>query len=292
MTHEFWYLSRAAGVTAYLLLFAVSMLGIAMSARVPQWLIRRNFTFELHRFITLVALALTAFHAYVLLGDSFFNFSIASISIPFASPYRPLQVGIGVLAFWSLIIVTASFYVRRFIGYRAWRMIHVLSFALFAGATFHGITAGSDSGEGWARLMYLGAASSFAAFTLYRIEMSSPAAPYVRALRTSGAFATAFAAFALPIVLFQAGSTNSSATPTATTSQVARPATDSAFADDARERFESDDDDRYEDEHEERDGDRYEHESEERDDDDRYEHERYERTAEEREWGEFEWEDD
>jgi methionine sulfoxide reductase heme-binding subunit len=58
--------------------------------------------------------------------------------------------------------------VRRRIGARVWRRLHWLTYALFALATFHGITAGTDTARPWAFALYVGAVASVAAATAWR----------------------------------------------------------------------------------------------------------------------------
>lgn len=96
MTHEYWYLSRAAGFTAYILLFVSMALGISITARMGRR--QRNVMYELHRFTTILALAFTLFHVVILLGDGYFNFSPFQLAVPFASPYRAWQVAAGIFS--------------------------------------------------------------------------------------------------------------------------------------------------------------------------------------------------
>jgi DMSO/TMAO reductase YedYZ heme-binding membrane subunit len=65
--------------------------------------------------------------------------------------------------------VVASFYVRRRIGQRAWRALHVLTFLAFAGATAHGILAGSDSRAAWTWWMYSLSVAVIAFLFAYRL---------------------------------------------------------------------------------------------------------------------------
>jgi predicted ferric reductase len=195
--HEFWYLSRGAGVTAYLLLTVSVLLGLLMHTRLDGRLAPRAGTFELHRFVSLLALAMTALHTYILLGDDYFGFTVAELSIPFALPYRPVETAIGVLAAYSLIVVVSSFFVRQWIGYRAWRALHYLTFALYVGAAVHGILAGSDTAQPWARAMYLGSAAVVFTLIAYRVQARLPANPLGMAARLAAAGALAVAAFAI-----------------------------------------------------------------------------------------------
>jgi DMSO/TMAO reductase YedYZ heme-binding membrane subunit len=54
-----------------------------------------------------------------------------------------------------MVLVVASFFVRQHIGYRTWRSLHYLTFGLFAGVMLHGITAGTDTTQAWAKLIYV-----------------------------------------------------------------------------------------------------------------------------------------
>jgi len=154
MNHEYWFLSRAAGLTAYLLLAVAVILGMLIGARVAERYVHRNVLFDLHRFVSVLALVATLFHVYVLLGDGYFNFSVWQLSVPFVSPYRGWQTAAGVAALYLLTVIVVSFYVRQWIGYRTWRAIHFATFTLFAAATLHGITAGTDSGQRWVQMLY------------------------------------------------------------------------------------------------------------------------------------------
>jgi len=189
MTQEFWYLSRAAGFTAYLLLFVSVALGIGVGTRLGDRIAKRNTIFDLHRFTTILALAFTLFHVYILLLDGFFNFSVWQLSLPFLSPYRRWQTAVGVFAMYAFALIVISFYVRRFIGYRAWRAIHFVTFAMFAGVALHGITAGTDTAEPWAKLIYVATGAATLALILYRIQHHVPATATVRTVRLAAGIA-------------------------------------------------------------------------------------------------------
>lgn len=197
MNHEFWYLSRAAGFTAYLLLFASVALGIGVSTRIGKRLIRQNALFDIHRFLAILGLLFTLFHVYVLLGDGYFNYNVWQLTLPFLSPYRMWPIAVGSFALYASVIVVVSFYVRRFIGYRAWRAVHFVTFALYAGATLHGITAGSDTSEAWARAIYLLTGGVVLALLAYRLQNRMPASASMQWLRLSAGGAAVVTAIVL-----------------------------------------------------------------------------------------------
>lgn len=210
MNHEFWYLSRAAGFTAYLLLFVSVALGISMGTRLVERFIKRNVIFDLHRFTTLLALAFTLLHVYVLLLDGFFQFNVWDLSIPFLSPYRSWQTAVGIFAMYALVLVITSFYIRRLIGYRAWRALHFTTFAMFAAAALHGIAAGTDTTEPWAKAIYVVTSAATIALILYRIQYRVPDSTTVRALRLGAGIATVIVAALLLFAtsLFRSVATN------------------------------------------------------------------------------------
>jgi|CXWL01.1.fsa_nt_gi hypothetical protein len=188
MNHEFWYLSRAAGFTAYGLLFVSVALGIMIGTRLTGRFSRGD-VFDIHRFTSVLALVFTLFHVYILLGDGYFNFNIWQLSLPFASPYLPWQTAAGVAGLYVLAVVVASSYLRRFIGYRAWRAIHFATFALFGVATLHGVTAGTDASAAWARLIYFSASLTTLALIVYRVQYHLPAEAHARRMRFGAATA-------------------------------------------------------------------------------------------------------
>ena len=151
--HTFWYMTRAAGFVAYLLLFSSVSLGLFLTGGLPGRL-QRFQTYDLHRFVALLALGVTLFHVLIVLPDQFIAFSPADLLLPFGSPYRPLYMAPGVFSLYMLVVVIGSFYLRKLVSYRVWRYVHFSTFAAFGLALLHGIGAGSDSGTAWASLLY------------------------------------------------------------------------------------------------------------------------------------------
>jgi predicted ferric reductase len=167
-----WYSARALGFMAYLVVAGSVLYGLLLSTKILDAIAHRPVSFALHKDLSIVGLLLAALHMTVLLADQSYDFSPRALLVPFASPYAPIGVGIGQLTFYGLAVITASFYVRRQIGQRSWRLLHYLTFLVFVGGIGHGIMSGSDSGSWWAFWLYLvpGAAAVF--LLVYRIVIS------------------------------------------------------------------------------------------------------------------------
>ena len=138
-------MTRSAGISAYLLLFASMVWGLFVSGQhVKDWS-PGTLSLTMHTAVAWLALMLGFTHALLLLGDTYFSYTLSDVLVPFTGPYRPLEVGLGTLALWLTLVVTLSFQVKRRIGHRAWRWIHLTSYVAFGMVTIHGLTAGTDS---------------------------------------------------------------------------------------------------------------------------------------------------
>lgn len=139
-----WYLSRASGLVSYALLSASMLLGVLLSTKFAKGWPGSATAFALHEHASVLGLAFALFHAIVLLGDRHTPFTLAELALPFGAAYRPFAVGAGQLAAYGMALLVGSFYVRKRIGQRAWRLLHFASFAVFALSLAHGLVAGSD----------------------------------------------------------------------------------------------------------------------------------------------------
>lgn len=162
-----WYITRAAGIAAFILLWLSTAWGLAVSSKIFDTLLHRAYTYDFHQFLSLLALGFLFLHIAVLMLDQFLPFSIGQILVPFTSSYRPLWVGIGVIAFYLTLLVTVTFYIRGRIGVKAFRWIHTLSLVAYLGATFHGLYAGTDSPLLSMQILYKGSLLTIIFLTVY-----------------------------------------------------------------------------------------------------------------------------
>jgi hypothetical protein len=185
-----WLIVRASGLVAYGLLAAASIWGLLLSTRllgrkVPS----RALTFT-HEGLSLGALAALVTHLVFVALDGYLGFGWRDLLIPGAASWRPLAIALGVVGAWGLLVVGLSFYVRRFIGQKAWRYLHFGAFGTFVAATAHGIMAGSDTTHPAVLALYLASAAAVLVLVVARValanEKSRPrvaARPVVRAER-------------------------------------------------------------------------------------------------------------
>lgn len=170
MTHHdptFWLLARASGITAYVVLTLSVLAGLVLKSR-PFARLRAATVTEVHKTLALTGLGALVLHATSLVLDTTVKVSVPALLIPGLVSYRPAAVAAGVIAAWLMALVTASFWLRKRIGVRMWRRLHWVTYALFGLATFHGVTAGTDTARPWMHALYLGAAGAVAGATAWR----------------------------------------------------------------------------------------------------------------------------
>jgi len=163
-----WYAARAAGITAYLLVSGVVLLGLTMAAKKTfvRW---PRFTVEdVHRFGGLLVGSFVAIHVLTVAIDAWLPFSIQSLVVPFTSRYRPIWVGLGIAAAELLLALAVTNHYRRRLPYPVWRRAHYLNFAVWGTATVHGIGSGTDRSAPWALGVFAAAVSSVSATIVWR----------------------------------------------------------------------------------------------------------------------------
>lgn len=165
----FWLLARAAGLTAYLLLTASVVAGLTLKGRFLGRRVRPATITDIHKSLAVAGVGALALHAVALVLDRTVSVSPLALIVPGLVDYRTAWVSVGVVAGELMVVVTASFWLRKRIGTRMWRRLHWLSYAVFISGTAHGLLAGSDAGRLWAIAMYAAAAGSVTAATAWRV---------------------------------------------------------------------------------------------------------------------------
>jgi hypothetical protein len=167
-----WFATRGFGVVALLLLTAVVVLGAAGATR---WRSRRWPRFVvagLHRNLTLLALVFIVLHVVTTVVDGYAPISLLNAVLPFTSPYRPIWLGLGAVAFDLLLALTATSLLRARIGYRRWRALHWLAYASWPVALVHGLGTGTDARLAWLQVVTLACVACVVGAVLWRVSGS------------------------------------------------------------------------------------------------------------------------
>jgi len=166
-----WYVIRSSGLIAYLLLWLSTAWGLAIPSKIVDRFLHGSYTFEFHQFISLLSLGFLGLHIFALLFDNYQPYTLTQILVPFLSPYRPLWVGVGIIALYMIVLVTVTFYMRSRIGMKAFRYIHYTSLLGYLGAVGHSLFSGTDSSLPVVQLMYAGTFLAVIFLTVYWLFM-------------------------------------------------------------------------------------------------------------------------
>jgi sulfoxide reductase heme-binding subunit YedZ len=165
-----WYVARAGGVVAYVLLTAAVLLGMTMASRrrVERW--PRIAIEDVHRFVTFAAGTFVVIHIVAIAIDAYLPFSLTSLVVPFISHYRPAWVGLGIVGAELMLAVAVTNRLReRVLSYGTWRKLHYATFGVWATATIHGLGSGTDRSTIWLVALEAGSAAAVLGVLAWRL---------------------------------------------------------------------------------------------------------------------------
>ena len=192
-----WFATRGAGTATLLLLTAVVALGIVTAgsaARSRVW--PRFVSAELHRNVSLFAIAFLAAHIVTAVADPYAGLGWRDAAIPFVSAYRPFWLGLGVIAGELVVALVVSSALRPFLGFHAWRAVHWLAYASWPVAILHSLGTGTDAPASWSVALVAGCTVIVIAAMAWRI---GPGTGQTMTLRTGVLIAIALAVVATSV---------------------------------------------------------------------------------------------
>ena len=147
-----WYLNRATGLTLLVLLTASVVLGVLSTGARPGRGLPVFVTQHLHRNVALLSVVALVVHVLTAVGDSFVDIRWWQALQPFGASYEPLWLGLGALSLDLIAVVVVTSALRTRLSHRAWRSVHLASWAAWACALAHTLGIGTDveNGRIWA----------------------------------------------------------------------------------------------------------------------------------------------
>jgi DMSO/TMAO reductase YedYZ heme-binding membrane subunit len=183
-----WFVVRSSGLVAWGAAAAAVIWGLTLTAKPlgrkpsPAW------TLDLHRFLGTLTLVALAVHLSALVADSFTYWGAAELAVPYATTWKAGPVAWGIVAAYLLVAVEVSSLLLRWLPRKWWRRLHMTSYLVFAAATIHLVSAGTDASNPLV-LVTVWIVTSFVAFlTLFRVLVArSGERRGARGTRTSSA---------------------------------------------------------------------------------------------------------
>lgn len=149
-----WILLRAAGIGAYLMLYLAVAWGLLATTSIVTKRVSKPTSTLFHQFAATVGVVLLAVHMVLLVIDQFMPFKPLDVLLPMHTTFRPWATTAGVVAMYGIVIVLVSSWLRKPLGTKTWRALHLLAVPAFTLALAHGVFAGSDTQRWWMWGMY------------------------------------------------------------------------------------------------------------------------------------------
>ena len=158
-------------MVAILLLSGSVALGIVVTMRPkirnwPRWM-----TEGLHRNISLLATCFLGMHILTTVIDPVSPVHLVNALVPFSGSYRPLAIGLGVVAVDLLAAVVITSLLRNHISHRVWKAVHWSAYACWPFALLHGLTAGTDASAMWSEVVYVACMAAVGAAVIWRLSV-------------------------------------------------------------------------------------------------------------------------
>jgi methionine sulfoxide reductase heme-binding subunit len=164
-----WYVTRATGLVALLMLTASVLLGLLAAGRFSGDRWPRFLTQGLHRNISLLVVVFLTLHVASTVLDTYTSIPLTAAFVPFASGYKPLWLSLGAVALDLLLALIVTSLARGRLGYRSWRALHWLAYACWPVAVAHGLGIGTDRSATWVIALTIGCMGCVATVITWRI---------------------------------------------------------------------------------------------------------------------------
>ena len=139
-----WWLSRAAGMVASILLVASLVWGVLLATRALKPVDRPAWLLAMHRWLSALACIGILIHVLALVGDNYVHFGWKEIFIPQASGWKRMPVTLGVIAMYLLILVQGTSLIMKRLPRQLWKFVHYFSYVAVWLTSVHAALAGTD----------------------------------------------------------------------------------------------------------------------------------------------------
>ena len=164
-----WYVTRATGLVALLMLTVSVLLGLLAAGRFSGERWPRFLTQGLHRNVSLLVVAFLTLHVASTLLDTYTSIPLTAAFLPFTSGYKPGWLSLGAVALDLVIALIVTSLARKRLGYRTWRAMHWLAYACWPVAVAHGLGIGTDRSATWVIALTIGCVTCVSAAAAWRV---------------------------------------------------------------------------------------------------------------------------
>ncbi len=164
-----WYLTRSTGLVLLVLFTLSTALGLLSAVSKAGGRVPRFVATDLHRRFSLMASVLLVVHVATSIADNFVEITVLDAFVPFRNGYRTLYLGLGTFAADLTLVLVVTSLLRHRMDVRAWRSIHLLSYAMWPMVVLHGLGTGFDAKKAPVIWLTVACVLLIVALTLWRV---------------------------------------------------------------------------------------------------------------------------
>jgi DMSO/TMAO reductase YedYZ heme-binding membrane subunit len=153
MSEIWWYLGRASGVVATVLIVASLVWGLFFKARATGNRRRPNWWLDLHKYLGGLAFVFTIIHVFAVYQDELSGIGLTQVLVPFTAEGWRWGITLGVVAMYVFALVVFTSWPARRGSRRTWLLIHLASIPATVLAGVHAWMVGSSRDERWFQVL-------------------------------------------------------------------------------------------------------------------------------------------
>jgi sulfoxide reductase heme-binding subunit YedZ len=149
---QLWFVSRALGLVALLLLSAVIALGVLHNTSLVKRtdaVLPRFVLVALHRNLSLIAVVFTVLHVVTVLVTPYLRLRWFDTLVPGTARYNTLAAALGTVAFDLVLALVATSLLRQRMSRRWWFVVHWTAYLCWPVAVAHAVVNASFRGGTW-----------------------------------------------------------------------------------------------------------------------------------------------
>lgn len=149
---QLWFVSRALGAMALLLLSLVIVLGILHNTSVvknAELGLPRFVLVALHRNLSLLTVVFVALHVVTVIVTDYVHLRLVDVFVPGIAIFNPIAAALGTVATDLLIAIIVTSMLRQRISRRVWFWVHWTSYLCWPVAVVHAVLNVTPRGTTW-----------------------------------------------------------------------------------------------------------------------------------------------
>lgn len=153
-----WYIGRASGIIGFILLWFTVFLGLSIRNPLLKKIVEPIYSFDFHCFLAAMAVFWSLIHGTSFIFDQSIQFTWKDSFVPFFSKTTlvdPNFLVLGIMAFYAMVIITITSYLKKHLNHTVWRILHFLNPLAFIFVVVHGYFNGTDMKNFWIGMAFL-----------------------------------------------------------------------------------------------------------------------------------------